>query len=117
MNRRHFLQTTSLVVPALWAGRMYAAPPQGPRLLVVFLRGGYDCLNVFVPQSSADYYEARPTIAIAKSPDLLQLDSDWALTPRSARRSNRCGMQDRSRSFRSRAPTMSPAATSRRRTA
>ncbi|HXC60620.1 MAG TPA: DUF1501 domain-containing protein [Steroidobacteraceae bacterium] len=81
MNRRHFLQTASLVVPALWAGRLYALPPGGPRLLVVFLRGGYDCLNVFVPQSSADYYEARPSIAIARSPDLLQLDSEWALNP------------------------------------
>lgn len=81
MHRRRFLQLASLTVPALCAGRLFAAPPGSPRLLVLFLRGGYDCLNVFVPQSSADYREARPTIAIAKSPDWLELDADWAMHP------------------------------------
>ena len=30
------------------------------------LRGGYDCANVLIPYSSADYYELRKTIAVAK---------------------------------------------------
>jgi uncharacterized protein (DUF1501 family) len=80
--------------PALGAvGRLYAAPTSGPRFLLVFLRGGYDCLNAVVPYSSADYYAARPTIAVPRPPprpdpsaplDLeaaFELDADWALAP------------------------------------
>jgi len=81
MDRRRFLRLASLALPALTVGKLYAAPTGSPRLLIVFLRGGYDCLNVLVPYSSADYYEARPNIAIAKPPDSLQLDADWALNP------------------------------------
>jgi len=68
------------------AGRLYAAPAQGPRFLLVFLRGGYDATNALVPFSSSFYYEARPHIAIAR-PDpaavsgALALDADWALAP------------------------------------
>jgi uncharacterized protein (DUF1501 family) len=67
-------------------GRLYAAPNPGPRFLMVFLRGGYDSTNLLIPYSSSFYYEARPTIAIAK-PDAasnlsaLALDADWALAP------------------------------------
>lgn len=81
MNRRELLKGLSLALPALSAGRLYAAPAGSPRLLMVFLRGGYDCLNVLVPYTSTDYYELRPNIAIPKPPDSLLLDSDWALTP------------------------------------
>jgi uncharacterized protein (DUF1501 family) len=68
------------------SGRLYAAPTGGPRLLVVFLRGGYDSTNLLIPYSSSFYYEARPNIAIAR-PDpasnigALVLDADWALAP------------------------------------
>jgi uncharacterized protein (DUF1501 family) len=68
------------------SGRLYAAPVGGPRLLVVFLRGGYDSTNLLIPYSSSFYYEARPNIAIAR-PDpasntgALALDADWALAP------------------------------------
>jgi uncharacterized protein (DUF1501 family) len=68
-------------VPALTVGRLYAAPAGTPRLLVVFLRGGYDCLNALVPYSSSDYYELRPNIAIPKPPANFQLDANWALVP------------------------------------
>ena len=81
MNRREMLRGLSLALPALSVGRLYAAPAGSPRLLIVFLRGGYDCLNVLVPYASPDYYELRPNIAIPKPPESLQLDSDWALTP------------------------------------
>ena len=85
MKRREFLGT-SLYALALTAasssfGRLYAAPLDSPRLLVVFLRGGYDCLNMLVPYASSDYYEMRPNIAIARPPASLQLDADWALAP------------------------------------
>jgi uncharacterized protein (DUF1501 family) len=68
------------------SGRLYAAPAGGPRLLVVFLRGGYDSCNVLVPYSSSFYYEMRPNIAIA-APDAqsltgaMALNADWALHP------------------------------------
>lgn len=67
-------------------GRLYAAPPKGPRFLLVFLRGGYDATNTLIPYSSSFYYEARPTLAIPR-PDAhegngaLELDADWALAP------------------------------------
>jgi uncharacterized protein (DUF1501 family) len=81
MKRREFLGTLALTLPALSCGRLYAAPLDSPRLLVIFLRGGYDCLNMLVPYTSADYYELRPSIAIARPPASLQLDADWALAP------------------------------------
>ncbi len=85
MKRRHFLQWMT-AFPALTAVQLYALPQSPARFLLVFLRGGYDCANVLIPYSSDDYYEARPTIAIAR-PDpadlnsAIMLDSDWALTP------------------------------------
>jgi uncharacterized protein (DUF1501 family) len=69
-----------------FAGRLFAAPTSGPRFLLVFLRGGYDAVNLLVPYSSSFYYESRPSIAIAP-PDAssntgaLRLNSDWALAP------------------------------------
>src|SRR5262249_23449278 len=36
------------------------------RFLLVFLRGGYDAVNVVVPVGSDFYYESRPTIAIPR---------------------------------------------------
>src|ERR1700728_4648875 len=87
MNRRHLLRLGSAVLMSAGvSGRLFAAPIAGPRLLVVFLRGGYDSTNLLVPYSSSYYYEARPDIAIAK-PDsesktsALALNSDWALAP------------------------------------
>ncbi|HEY4368328.1 MAG TPA: DUF1501 domain-containing protein [Steroidobacteraceae bacterium] len=81
MDRRDFIRTVAAAAPALHYGQLYAAPMDSPRLLIVFLRGGYDCLNMLVPYSSADYYELRPTIAIPRPPVSLQLDADWALAP------------------------------------
>jgi len=85
VTRRHCLQWLAAGAAAV-SVRLYAAPPSGPRFLLVFLRGGYDAANMLVPYSSSFYYEARPTIAIAR-PDpasgsgALALDSDWALAP------------------------------------
>jgi uncharacterized protein (DUF1501 family) len=87
LSRRQMLRQSAAVLLALGvSGRLYAAPLAGPRLLVVFLRGGYDSCNVLVPYSSSFYYETRPNIAIA-APDpklstgALALNSDWALHP------------------------------------
>ncbi|QRX83377.1 DUF1501 domain-containing protein [Glaciimonas sp. PAMC28666] len=37
-----------------------------PRMIVVFLRGAVDGLNVVVPHGDQHYYQARPTIAVAR---------------------------------------------------
>ncbi len=75
MNRRRFLAS----LPALYTATLVAAPSAPGRLLVVFLRGGYDATNVLVPASSF-YHEARPTIGIPRE-SLLALDTDWSLHP------------------------------------
>ncbi|MGV0023787.1 DUF1501 domain-containing protein [Phormidesmis priestleyi] len=71
MHRRQFLQaglfsTASLVAIGAhgWAAR--ATTPNSKRLIVIFLRGAVDGLNVVIPYQEAAYYQARPTIAIAK---------------------------------------------------
>ncbi len=81
MDRRLLLQLglAGLSAAAL-PTRLWAAAPDAPRLLVVFLRGAYDAANLLVPTSSSFYYEARPNIAIAKAA-ALPLDAHWGLAP------------------------------------
>ena len=92
-TRRELLKQAALLAPLAMAGRTWATQPasltqqeHGPRLLLVFLRGGYDALSAVVPISSNAYYHARPTIALAR-PDpgnpaaCLPLDSNWGLHP------------------------------------
>ena len=85
ITRRHCLQLLATGAAGFCA-RLYAAPVSGPRFLLVFLRGGYDATNTLIPYSSSFYYEARPTLAIARpdpaaSAGALALDSNWALAP------------------------------------
>src|SRR5476649_2719107 len=81
MQRRQFLKSAAATLPLLGvAGKLYALPATGPRLLVVFLRGAYDAANIIVPVSSDFYYAARPTLAITKTA-ALSLTSDWGLHP------------------------------------
>jgi uncharacterized protein (DUF1501 family) len=69
----------------LGAGAWAATAEGGPkRLIVVLLRGAVDGLNVVVPYADQAYYEARPTIAIARpgGPDgALALDGHFGLHP------------------------------------
>jgi uncharacterized protein (DUF1501 family) len=86
VHRRDLLKAASLALPLVTAGRVWAAGPAKTRLLVVFLRGGYDAANVVIPTSSPLYYESRPSLAIAKpnsaDPNAgLALDGDWSLHP------------------------------------
>ncbi|HEY5899038.1 MAG TPA: DUF1501 domain-containing protein [Burkholderiales bacterium] len=76
MNRRRFLAGSL----ALASARLFAAPSAPGRVLLVFLRGGYDAANVLVPVSSTFYYESRPNIAIAREA-ALPVDADWGLHP------------------------------------
>jgi len=79
MGRRTFLAAAASA-PLFTAGRLYAAPMSGPRLLVVFLRGAYDASNILIPVSSDFYYSARPNLAVPKTA-ALPLESDWGLHP------------------------------------
>src|ERR1700761_1236518 len=87
LSRRTFLTVAgAALIDAGFAGRLFAAPPLGPRFLLVFLRGGYDSTNLLIPYSSSFYYESRPNIAIPKPDSIsttsaLALDADWALAP------------------------------------
>lgn len=88
MQRRHFVQSLAASGLAMASGRLFAADAgqiSQPRLLIVFLRGGYDAANLLVPVSSRFYYESRPNIAIARpSTELdsaLPLNTDWGLHP------------------------------------
>jgi uncharacterized protein (DUF1501 family) len=86
MHRRTLLKLIAAAPLAVSATRLLAAPATDARLLVVFMRGGYDAANLLVPVSSSFYYESRPNIAVAK-PDAanpnsaLALDADWGLHP------------------------------------
>ncbi|MEW5296906.1 MAG: hypothetical protein WDW36_000152 [Sanguina aurantia] len=90
MNRREFLlaaASAAVALPTLsFSSKLFAAPASAPRFLMVFLRGGYDSNNLLVPYSSDFYYEARPTLAIARpdagNPDsAIALDGNWGLNP------------------------------------
>ncbi|WP_309730535.1 DUF1501 domain-containing protein [Sphingomonas sp. SORGH_AS_0438] len=68
------------------AGRAYAAPRAGSRLLVVFLRGAYDAANIVAPTGADFYHQARPTIGLSRPEPLdaaapSPLDADWSLHP------------------------------------
>ncbi|MDC8785902.1 DUF1501 domain-containing protein [Roseateles koreensis] len=93
MRRRELLATTLSLPLAMGTTRLAAAGPQTSKLLVVFLRGGYDAASLLVPISSNFYYEARKDIAIAKPSSnsnsstgvdagaALPLTADWGLHP------------------------------------
>ncbi|MFZ6871901.1 DUF1501 domain-containing protein [Undibacterium sp. Di27W] len=88
MNRRDLLKAMALLPASSILGlssQVMAAPATQNRLLLVFLRGGYDASSLLVPTSSNFYYEARPNIAIARPGDIpdsaLALNADWGLHP------------------------------------
>jgi uncharacterized protein (DUF1501 family) len=86
MNRRDLIKAFAAMAPLTVAGRVWAAPASDARLLVVFLRGAYDAVNVLVPVSSDFYYSSRPALHVAK-PDVgnpnaaLSLTAEWGLHP------------------------------------
>lgn len=96
-RRADFLDRVSTApAPALWPAwmpRLAFAPAdgavRGDVLVVVFLRGAADVLNVVVPHGEEAYYAARPTLAIARPDDTtagggaraLDLDGFFGLHP------------------------------------
>ncbi len=94
LTRRHFLQSSGalamyLGVSPTSAMASLAAPlarVAGKKtLVVIFLRGGIDTLNLLVPHGDPDYRQLRPTIAIpgpaAKEGACLDLDGFYGLHP------------------------------------
>ncbi|MEO0564357.1 MAG: DUF1501 domain-containing protein [Chloroflexota bacterium] len=94
LSRRQFLKAsgllTSMAALPRWMPRLaFAQPydnPAGDVLLVIFLRGGADALNMVVPHGDDTYYAARPRLAIPR-PDArdeartLDLDGFFGLHP------------------------------------
>ena len=85
INRRGFLwlSTAALVAPG---PAVRAAPSDGgsKRLVVIFLRGAVDGLNVVIPHGERLYYDNRPTIAIGRpgtGQGALPLDNYFGLHP------------------------------------
>lgn len=70
------LETLPLVQqpPRTWMPRLSFAPkntaPRGDTLVVVFLRGAADALNMVVPHGEDAYYAMRPTLGIPRPNDL-----------------------------------------------
>jgi uncharacterized protein (DUF1501 family) len=87
MQRRSFLGTSLAGLGSLggFSGRLLAAPTGGSRMLLVFLRGGYDAMNLLVPISSSFYREVRPNIGLVRAAEgvrgALPLNADWGLHP------------------------------------
>lgn len=92
MNRRRFLRQTLAHVglgALAWslAGVRHVMAAPGDRVLVVvYLRGGWDGLNVAVPHGDDAYYSLRPTIAIRPPSDggaasALDLDGFFGFHP------------------------------------
>lgn len=95
MERRHFLAKAGLFsLGAIsstschyWMAGAITPAKVNSRLVVIFLRGAVDGLNVVVPYGDANYYEARPKIAIPQ-PDrggdagsAIDLDGYFGLHP------------------------------------
>jgi uncharacterized protein (DUF1501 family) len=76
-TRRQFLQSSAVLAGAVawptWMPRLAFAPaqaaPRGDTLVVVFLRGAADTLNIVVPHGEAAYYGLRPTLGIPRPDD------------------------------------------------
>ncbi len=88
MTRRRFLAGAAagaLLLPLgrhAWAALGPTAAPR--RLIVVFLRGAVDGLNVVVPYGDRDYRPARPTLALpppGAADGVLDLDGHFGLNP------------------------------------
>jgi uncharacterized protein (DUF1501 family) len=108
-SRREFLKSSGMVIMA-GAGGAFLTPEQyllakdttgipgagyvnddrnKPTLVTIFLRGGCDSLNAFVPYGDPLYYKYRPSIGIQEKgkkdePGVLKVRGDgyWALNPK-----------------------------------
>ena len=92
-TRREFLTASAAAAAGLTLGGPFVRSAQAkpereiamkPALIVLFLRGGQDCLNTLVPYSDGRYYDLRPNIAVPPPdrPDgAIDLDGTFGLNP------------------------------------
>mgnify|MGYP001581908157 CR=1 FL=1 len=92
-SRRVFLKSGAMAMitmgfaPSFLARTAAAAGRRQKLLITIFQRGAVDGLNMVVPYGEADYYRARPSIAIARpgaADGAIDLDGFFALHPRMA---------------------------------
>ena len=109
ISRRVFLKNGAFALvslgfaPSFLARTAFAAAPQrrAKQLIAIFQRGAVDGLNMVVPYGEADYYRARPSIAIArpgKDDAALDLDGFFGFNPRLRAARSRSGIGASSRS-------------------
>ena len=94
ISRRIFLKNGGFALvslgfaPAFLARTVAAAQSRQRALIAIFQRGAVDGLNMIVPFGEADYYKARPSIAIGRPGSgpgaALDLDGFFGLHPRLA---------------------------------
>ena len=87
MNRRTFFKSSGLalvaggLLPNVFVKMANAATTKGKKTLVaIFQRGAVDGLNVIVPFGEQAYYDARPTIAVARE-QVINLDDFFGAHP------------------------------------
>ena len=92
-SRRVFLKNGAFALvslgfaPSFLARTAFAAGGRARQLIAIFQRGAVDGLNMVVPHGEADYYRARPTIAIQRprsAEGALDLDGFFGFNPRLA---------------------------------
>ncbi len=92
IGRREFLKGAAMlgaagvvmIGPHAWAAHAMDGDTSRKRLVVVFMRGAVDGLNVVVPHGDSAYYEARPTLAIPRAGGdggVIDLDGFFGLHP------------------------------------
>src|SRR5438477_11237107 len=90
-SRRVFLKNGAFAfvslgfAPSFMARTAVAATGRSKRLIAIFQRGAVDGLNMVVPYGEADYYRARPSIAIPRpnaAEGALNLDGFFGFNPR-----------------------------------
>jgi uncharacterized protein (DUF1501 family) len=90
-SRRVFLKNGAFALvslgfaPSFLARTAFAGPGRAKQLIAIFQRGAVDGLNMVVPYGEADYYRARPTIAIPRpqtAEGALNLDGFFGFNPR-----------------------------------
>ena len=77
LSRRDFLKTAVYAPAAIdwpaWMPRLAFSPrktsPMGDTMVVIFLRGAADAINMVVPYGEDTYYQARPTLGIPRPDD------------------------------------------------
>jgi uncharacterized protein (DUF1501 family) len=90
IGRRQFIRAAAIAASGVivfgahaWAARVSNTFSNRARLVVIFLRGAVDGLNVVVPFQEPNYYEYRPSIAIPSAGEgaVLDLNGDFGLNP------------------------------------